>query len=88
MSDDLIERAKAALEGNDELWLLGYAPDLARALIDTPTPSAPSPEAVARAALDWAAKLANHYELSHRIRTAASNPATLAAIIAKAGEQK
>ena len=50
------------------------------------TPSAPSPEAVARAALEWAAKLANHYELSHRIRTAASDPATLAAIIAKAGD--
>jgi hypothetical protein len=62
VSDDLIERAKAALaihkaqHRSGEVALTDLeciAPDLARALIDTPSPSAPSPEAVARAALQW-----------------------------------
>ena len=65
-------------------------------LIDTPTPSAPSPEAVARAALEWAAEIAwpiewgsvqleAGFRAAKDIRTAASDPATLAAIVAKAG---
>jgi hypothetical protein len=72
------------------------------ALIDTPTPSAPSPEAVARAALEWAImqtatmpislsrnpKKAVHMALDaveNKLRTAASDDLTIAAIITKAG---
>ncbi len=69
------------------------------ALIDTPTPSAPSPEAVARAALEdaWreAVNVANDIGNEQRhggamdvvdaISHMASDPATRAAIIAKAG---
>jgi hypothetical protein len=73
-----------------------------RALINTTTPSAPSPEAVARAALEWAImqtatmpislprnpKKAVHMALDaveNKLRTAASDDPTIAAIITKAG---
>jgi hypothetical protein len=56
--DAMREAAEAANEANSlELALHGPAKIVERilALIDTPTPSAPSPEAVARAALQWVA---------------------------------
>jgi hypothetical protein len=58
------------------------------------TPSAPSPEAVARAALEWAADeakgIADQYVgymsgVERALRALASDPATIAAIITKAG---
>jgi hypothetical protein len=63
------------------------------ALLDTPTP-APSPDALVKAALEWAAKkidarksvLEVGTELSGRIRAAATDPATVAAIIERAGK--
>jgi hypothetical protein len=70
------------------------------ALIDQPTPSAPSPEAVARAALEYAwreaVNVANDIDNDQRhggamdvvdaLSEMISAPATLAAIIAKAGD--
>jgi hypothetical protein len=78
---------------------IGVAQKAVLSLIDTPTPSAPSPEAVARAALEWAA---NCIECGCRVGVceypakcpendvaelvdAASDHATIAAIITKAG---
>jgi len=89
-------RADALREAHERLWdKLGgqcrlEACDIVEALIYTPF--APSPEAVARAALEWAAGELDGCNLgldpadmADDMRTAATDPATLAAIIAKAG---
>jgi hypothetical protein len=69
------------------------------ALIDTDTPYAPSPEAVARAALKNGAKALHEFastaltalaeehalQMAEKLEEMASDPATLAAIVAKAG---
>ncbi len=95
---DTTAERDALREAHERLWdKLGgqcrlEACDIVEALIYTPTPSAPSPEAVARAALEWALEetilWTNEDESLAAILTAAHDPATLAAIIAKAGEQK
>jgi hypothetical protein len=65
------------------------------ALIDTPTP-APSPDDLVRAALEWASSICDVATMDHvgdvirgkgdEIRTAATDPATVAAIIERSGE--
>jgi len=57
------------------------------ALLDTPTP-APSPDALVKAALEWAAGQFDGYisPASKLLRQVATDPATVAAIIERAGE--
>jgi hypothetical protein len=66
-------------------------PEEILALIDTPTP-APSPDALVKSALEWVAEQINRsygqptHHLHKTVCTAATDPATVAAIIERAGE--
>jgi len=104
-ADAVRDAAEAANEADSlELALHGPAKIVERilALIDTPSPSAPSPEAVARAALEVVSKISAHQSIPVDIMKQApgdlrkcfailflrlaTDPDTIAAIIAKAGD--
>ena len=62
--------------------------DAILALLDSPAPAQPSPEAVARAALEWAAGKIYPWSIAaaEEIEAAATNTTTRAQIIAQAGK--